>query len=296
LVKEYLNSPEFKKLKSFHPKVAVRTNFDTDLFNITGSLIHIRKIIMNLVSNASEAIQGEGNVTVSTTNRYIDRPLKGYDDVKTGEYAILSVSDDGPGIASGDLQRIFEPFYTKKKMGKSGTGLGLSVVWNVVQDHEGYIDVKSDENGTTFDLYFPLTRDEISEKESPLSLGDLKGEGEAILVVDDVESQRDISCKMLDTLGYKSVALGSGEEAVEYLKSNTVDLILLDMIMDPGINGCEAYKRITAIHPDQKAVIISGFAESDDVKEAQKLGAGRYIKKPVTLEKLGLAVKGELEK
>jgi len=296
LVKAYLDSPEFKKLKSFHPTVAVRTNLDTDLFNISGSLIHIRKTIMNLVSNASEAIKGGGNVTISTKNRYIDRPLKGYDDVKTGEYAILSVSDDGPGIASDDLKKIFEPFYTKKKMGKSGTGLGLSVVWNVVQDHDGYIDVKSDENGTTFDLYFPLTRDEISEKALPLSLEDLKGRGEAILVVDDVESQRDISCKMLDTLGYKTVAVGSGEEAVEYLKTNTADLILLDMIMDPGMNGCETYKRIIAMHPDQRAVIVSGFAESDDVKEAQKLGAGRYIKKPVTLEKLGLAVKGELEK
>jgi len=296
LVNEYLKSPEFKKLKSFHPAVAVRTRFDTDLFNINGSLIHIRKIIMNLVSNASEAIKGEGHVTISTANRYIDRPLKGYDDVKTGEYAILSVSDDGPGIASDDLQRIFEPFYTKKKMGKSGTGLGLSVVWNVVQDHEGYIDVKSDGNGTTFDLYFPLTRDEISDKELSLSLGDLKGQGETILVVDDVESQRVISCKMLDALGYKALAASSGEEAVEYLKGNTVDLILLDMIMDPGINGFEAYRRIVAIHPEQKAVIISGFAESDNVKKAQKLGAGRYIKKPVTLEKLGLAVKEELEK
>jgi two-component system cell cycle sensor histidine kinase/response regulator CckA len=296
LVKEYLDSPEFNKLKSFHPTVTVQTNFDTDLFNINGSHIHIRKTIMNLVSNASEAIEGEGNVTISTMNRYIDRPLKGYDDVKTGEYAILSISDDGPGIASDDLQRIFEPFYTKKKMGKSGTGLGLSVVWNVVQDHEGYVDVKSNENETIFDLYFPLTRDEISEKELPLSLEDLKGEGETILVVDDVESQRDISCKMLDTLGYKAVAVGSGEEAVEYLKGNTVDLILLDMIMDPGIDGCEAYKRIIAINPDQKAVIISGFAKSNNVKEAQKLGAGRYIKKPVTLEKLGLAVKEALEK
>ena len=296
LVKEYLNSPEFKKLKSFHPEVAVKSNFDTDLFTITGSFIHIRKTIMNLVSNASEAIEGAGNVTISTTNRYVDRPIKGYDDVKIGEYAILSISDDGPGIASNDLQRIFEPFYTKKIMGKSGTGLGLTVVWNVVQDHEGYIDVESDENGTTFKLYFPLTRDEVLEKKLPLSLEELKGGGETILVVDDVESQRDISCKMLDALGYKSVAVASGEEAVEYLKDIAVDLILLDMIMDPGINGRETYERIIEIYPKQKAVIISGFAESDDVREIQKLGAGIFIRKPVTLERLGLAVKEELEK
>ena len=101
---------------------------------------------------------------------------------------------------------------------------------------------------------------------------------------------------MLDKLGYKTKAVSSGEEAVEYLKENTVDLLLLDMIMDPGINGRETYERIIKIHPKQKAIIVSGFAETDEVKEAQKLGAGKYIKKPVTLEKIGLAVKEELEK
>jgi signal transduction histidine kinase/ActR/RegA family two-component response regulator len=296
LIRDYIDSPEFKKLISYYPDITVQTSLDNDLLNINGSLIHIRKTVMNLVSNASEAIEGGGNVIISTRNRYVDNCIKGYNDVKTGEYAILSVSDDGPGIASHDLQRIFEPFYTKKIMGKSGTGLGLSVVWNVVQDHDGYIDVKSDGNGTTFELYFPITREEEPEKQLSLSLEELKGAGESILVVDDVESQRDISCKMLDILGYKTVAVASGEQAVEYLKHNTSDLILLDMIMDPGINGRETYERIRSIHHNQKAVIISGFAESKDVREAQKLGAGRYIKKPVTLEKLGLAVKEELKK
>ena len=296
VVGDYLNSPEFLKLKQFRPAVTVKTNLDTDLLNISGSHVHIRKVVMNLVSNASEAIKGSGNVTISTVNRYVDKPLKGYDEVSIGEYAVLFVSDDGSGISSDDLERIFEPFYTKKVMGRSGTGLGLAVVWNVIQDHKGYIDVTTDENGTTFELYFPITRNKIWKKDMPLSIKDYKGNGEMILVVDDVESQREISCKMLDTLGYKTKAVSSGEEAVEYLKENTVDLILLDMIMDPGINGRETYERIIKIHPNQKAIILSGFAETDSVKETQKLGAGQYIKKPVTLEKIGLAVKEELEK
>jgi CheY-like chemotaxis protein len=229
-------------------------------------------------------------------NRYIDRPLKGYDDVTIGEYAVLAISDDGSGISSGDLERIFDPFYTKKVLGRSGTGLGLAVVWNVVQDHEGYIGVKSDENGTIIELYFSLTRDEISDKALSIPIKDYKGNGEMILVVDDVESQREISCKMLDTLGYKTKAVSSGEEAIEYLKENTVDLILLDMIMDPGINGLETYEQIIKVHPNQKAIITSGFAETADVKATQKLGAGQYIKKPLTLEKIGIAVKDELKK
>jgi len=296
LVRDYVNSPEFKKLNSFYPSVSVRTNLDKDLLNISGSYVHIRKVVTNLVSNASEAIEGSGVVTISTMNRYIDSPLRGYDYVNTGEYVVLSVSDNGSGISPDDLERIFEPFYTKKIMGRTGTGLGLAVVWNTVQDHKGYIDVTSDNNGTKFKLYFPITRDEISSKHLSAPINDYKGNGEMILVVDDVGSQREISCKMLDTLGYKTETVSSGEEAVEYLKGHIADLILLDMIMEPGINGREAYERIMEIHPNQKAILVSGYAETAEVKEAQKLGAGKYIKKPLTLEKLGMAVKEELEK
>lgn len=296
IVSDYLQSPEFKKTEQFHPTVTVKTNLDIDLLNVSGSHVHISKVVMNLVSNALEAVESSGHVTISTMNHYVDRPIKGYDDVTIGEYAILSVSNDGSEISSDDLERIFEPFYTKKIMGRSGTGLGLTVVWNIMQNHEGYIDVITDENGTTFDLYFPITRDEVADKSLSVPIKDYKGDGETILVVDDVESQRKISCEMLDTLGYKTKAVSSGEEAVEYLKGNTVDLILLDMIMDPGINGRETYERIIKIHPNQKAIIVSGFAETENVKAAQKLGAGKYIKKPVTLEKIGLAVKEELGK
>lgn len=296
LVKEYLRSPELGKLEQLHPTATIKTRLDNELLNISGSKAHLRKVVMNLVSNAAEALDAHGNVIISTMNRYVDKPIKGYSDVNEGEYVIWSVSDDGPGILPDDLDRIFEPFYTKKIMGRSGTGLGLAVVWNVVQDHKGYIDVKSDENGTTFDLYFPITREEISDKDLSIPIKDYKGNGETILVVDDVPGQLEIACEVLDALDYKPKAVSSGEEAVEYVKENPVDLILLDMIMEPGINGRETYEQIIKIHPNQKAIIVSGFAETDEVREAQRLGAGQFIKKPVTIERIGLAVKEELEK
>ena len=286
--------PNLKKLEQLHPTVSVKTDLDRELLNINGSSVHIRKVVMNLVSNATEAAAGGGQVTISTVNRYLDRPLRGYDDVNAGEYVVLTVCDNGSGIASDDLQRIFEPFYTKKVMGRSGTGLGLAVVWNTVQDHKGYIDVRSGENGTTFELYFPMTRDEIAEEDLTVPIDDYKGNGETILVIDDVKSQRKITCRMLDTLGYQTKTACSGEEAVVYLKHNRVDLLLLDMIMDPGMNGRETYEQIIKIHPNQKAIIISGFAETDEVKKTQKLGAGKYVKKPFALAKIGLAVKEEL--
>ena len=296
IVEDYLGSPEFKKLEMFTPAVKINTEIDAQLLNIDGSQVHIRKALMNLVSNALEAVERRGCVTITTGNCTVDKPIKGYDDVAVGEYAVLSVADDGPGIASTDLQRVFEPFYTRKIMGRSGTGLGLAVVWNVVQDHKGYIDITTGENGTTFKLYFPTTRQQPSTERESLCIEDCRGNGESILVVDDVSTQREISCKMLDSLGYSTRAKPSGEEAVEYLKGHSVDLILLDMIMAPGINGRETYERIVEMHPHQKVLIYSGFAETEEVKAAQRLGAGQFLKKPITLEKLGFAVKEELAK
>jgi signal transduction histidine kinase len=296
IVEEYLSSAEYVKLNRMNPPVALETKLDFDLLNINCSPTHIKKTLMNLVSNASDSIEGSGTITISTTNKYLDEPLKGYEDVRTGEYAMLTVSDDGSGISAKDLERIFEPFYTKKIMGRSGTGLGLAVVWNTVQDHEGYINIKSSDQGTAFELYFPVTRDEVKVTKKDLLPKDYFGHGERILVVDDEENQREIACELLAKLAYSVEALSSGVEAVEYLKKNSVDLIVLDMIMPKGMNGYETYREIIKIHPNQKAIIASGFAETTDVKAAQKLGAGKYIKKPYTMEKIGIIVKEELEK
>lgn len=113
-------------------------------------------------------------------------------------------------------------------------------------------------------------------------------------MIDDVKSQREISSQMLQKMGYQPSAVESGEAAIAYLQENSVDLLLLDMVMEPGMNGCETYEEIIKIHPGQKAVILSGFAETEDVKKAQRLGAGPYIKKPISFEQLGISVKNLL--
>jgi PAS domain S-box-containing protein len=296
LISDYLDSPEFNKLKMFYPDVIFNVHLDKNLFHIDASDVHIRKMVMNLVANATEAVKQNGSVSISTENRCLDNPLMGYEEIGIGEYAVLSIVDNGLGISPKDLERIFEPFYTKKKMGRSGTGLGLSIVWNVIRDHNGHINVKTDENGTMFEFYFRITRDAILEKDIHPSLKSYKGNGEMILVVDDIDTQREISCRMMDILGYKCKAFSSGEAVVEYLEQHSADLVLLDMIMDPGINGYETYERISRIHPRQKAIILSGFSKTDDVKKAQSLGVGQYVIKPVSLEKLGIAIKEELKK
>lgn len=151
-----LKSPGYEKLKSYHPGIEAMTDLEADLFNISGSPVHLFKTVMNLVSNAAEAIPDEGKIFISTGNRYIDIPISGYESIEVGDYIVLTVSDTGIGISSEDMEKIFEPFYTKKVMGRSGTGLGMTVVWGTVKEHKGYIDVQSTEGkGTTFTLYFP---------------------------------------------------------------------------------------------------------------------------------------------
>jgi PAS domain S-box-containing protein len=296
VVEEYLNSTEHRNLVSIRPSVTFKTRFDADLLNVNGSPTHIKKILMNLVTNASEAIESSGTVIISTMNQYLDQPLRGYEDVVTGEYVMLAISDDGLGISQQDLERIFEPFYSKKVMDRSGTGLGLAVVWNTVQDHKGYINVKSSEKGTVFELHFPVTREELAAEKEGVPPEDYLGHGEKILVVDDEERQREIASGVLTRLGYSAETVSSGEEAIEYVKENPVDLVLLDMVMPKGINGRKTYEEIIKIRPGQKAIIASGYAKTKEVDLAQDLGAGRYIKKPYTLPKVGLAVKEELEK
>lgn len=293
---DYLTSPEYKKLKTIYPNAQFNTDLQEDLLNVLGSSVHLSKTLMNLVSNAAESLLGDGVVNISTKNQYVDRPIRGYDEVREGDYVVLSVADNGVGIAADDLEKIFEPFYTKKKMGRSGTGLGMAVVWGTVKDHNGYIEVESIEGkGTIFELYFPVDRMK-AEEEKPTLLVEYAGRGESILVVDDVAQQRDIASVLLTKLGYSVKVAASGEEAVEYMKENSTDLLVLDMIMAPGIDGLDTYIKILELHPGQKAIITSGFSETDRVKEAQRLGAGQYIKKPYTLEKIGLAVKAELGK
>ena len=296
VIQNYLKSPEFEKLIEFHSSVKIESNLETGLLNIMGSSVHLSKTVMNLVSNAAEAMADGGDIIISTENRYIDKPIKGYDNIKEGDYVVFAVSDTGVGISAGDLERIFEPFFTKKTMGISGTGLGMAVVWGTVKDHKGYIDIQSTEGkGTTFTLYFPVTRREIEGYESALPMEEYLGNGESILVVDDVEDQREIASRILIKLGYSVTSVSSGEEAVDYLKDNSADLLVLDMIMDPGIDGLETYKRILELHPNQKAIIASGFSATDRVKAVQNIGAGAYVKKPYTLEQIGIVVKAELE-
>jgi signal transduction histidine kinase len=292
VIRDYLKSPEYGNLCSHHPDIELKLDLADDLLDISGSPVHLAKTVMNLASNAAEAMPHRGVIRIETRNQYIDSPIKGYDDIEEGDYVVMRVIDEGIGISKNDITRIFEPFYTKKVMGRSGTGLGMAVVWGTVKDHHGYIDIQSaPARGTVVTIYLPATKTHRLREPLKATLDDLKGAGERILVVDDVAEQREIAAEMLTRLGYVVDSVAGGEAAVQYVKRSPVDLLVLDMIMDPGIDGLETYRRIVQVRPGQRALITSGFSESHRVHEARQLGAGGYVKKPYRLETIARAVR-----
>ncbi len=294
LIQEYLDSPECKKLKSLYPLMTLQFQIEDTQLNILCSPVHVKKCLMNLVTNASESIVDDGTVVVFTHHQYIDDAASAEHNMKVGEYVVLGVKDTGPGISNENLNHIFEPFYTKKTIGRSGTGLGLTVVWNTMEDHNGRVFVESDDNGTCFQLYFPVSKGEESFQPENDKTVTLSGNGEHILVVDDEPYLRDIASQMLRSFGYMVDSVCSGELAVKFVKENPVDLIVIDMLMNPGMNGHQTYKEILKLYPYQKAIITSGFSESADVKATLQLGAGGFIKKPYSKDQLGIAVKKAL--
>jgi len=292
LITKFFDSPEYNQIQTDHSQINYTTELEGNLSNITCSTVHVTKSVMNLMINASEAIAETGTVTVRSRSEAIDatnQTLKF--GLEPGSYVILGISDTGRGIAEEDLDHIFEPFYTKKAMSrKSGTGLGLSIVWNTMLDHGGKVLVHSSEKGTHFDLYFPATDCQLTQTDDVPTLSELQGNGETILIVDDEPQLRDIASKILRELGYETISRESGEAAVTYLQNNTVDLLLLDMLMEPGMNGRETYEEILRIHPEQKALLVSGFSKNTEVNKALALGACNFLKKPYSIPELGEAL------
>lgn len=296
VVREYIDSPEYHRQKEHYPAVRLDLDLTDEQLPIFCSVIHIRKCLMNLVINALEAVTTSGRVTIATSRFVAHASLPDCDAMSPGDYALLQVRDTGTGIDEEARQHIFEPFFSKKNLGRSGTGLGLTIAWNTVQDHDGCITVASGDQGTTFAVYLPLATHTESRDQETLSSEDILGSGETILVVDDEPMQRDIASKMLTQLGYRVTTLASGEEAVNHLRRHEMDLVILDMLMDNGMNGTQTYARIVSFRPGQRALVISGYAEHRDLHRVMELGAGGFLKKPYTIVELGVAVRKALKK
>ena len=295
VIRDFWVSPEKAEIIRQAEGVTFTLDLHDNLYNVSGSMVHLSKVLMNVFVNGVEAMPGGGELTIKTENQFLDVDYTGFEIIPRGEYNVLRISDTGVGMSVSEINRIFEPFYTSKIMGRSGTGLGMAVVWGTIKDLNGFIDISSAPGkGTEFSLYFTTTREEIPESDI-IELQSYKGNGQDVLVIDDMEEQRELASRILTLLGYNVKAVSSGEEAIEICGSQHFDLLILDMIMPGGMDGCATYEKIASIRPGQKAIIASGFSDNTSVRKAQALGAGAYIKKPYTVEFFARAIYQELE-
>jgi len=295
IVKDYLESVEFQKIQTDYATIAVEVRLAEDLLNIKGSAVHLSKVVMNILQNSFESMDSDGKIILQTANVFLDTPLQGYETVGEGEYVCLAINDEGTGISKEDLARVFEPFYSKKSLGRSGTGLGMSVIWATIKDHDGYIDLESREGvGTTLRVYLPSTREGLGHQH--LEAVSVRGGDETVLVVDDIAEQRDIARSMLGSVGYNVVTVSSGEKAAAYVRDNPVDLLVLDMIMPGGWDGLQTFRRCRELDANLKAIITSGYSESERVYEIQSMGGGEYVQKPFSMDELLRAVRDELDR
>jgi PAS domain S-box-containing protein len=292
VISGYIASPNFLDLMQKNPKVVHSLELKADLPPIRGSATHLSTVLMNLVVNAVDAMPDGGELVIKSHTSFHSRLAGGFDRIVPGDYAVITVTDTGVGIAEKDMAKIFEPYYSNKKMSRSsGSGLGLSVVYGIVKDHKGYYDVVSAPGkGTSFSLLFPVQSEAVGT--SAKKEDSLEG-SESILVVDDDDEQRQLAADLLQSLGYHVTTADSGAEAIRRFSEQGFDLVVMDMIMG-DLDGLDTYSRMLEKKPGQRAIVVSGYAATERVEEMQRLGAGMYVKKPFTRQELGRAVRDEL--
>ncbi len=276
IVKESL-----KLLRSSIPtSIDIRQSIPEDVDTILADPTQINQVLINLCTNADHAMPDGGVMMVTLKNIELDEKFTvKFPDLTPARYVNLTVADTGHGIPQEDIDRIFDPYFTTKEVGR-GTGMGLAVVHGIVKGHNGSITVKSElGRGTTFSIFFPVVeREPISE----IAIEeDLPSGKERIFFVDDEESIVRVSCQRLERLGYKVESTTNPLEALDLFRSkpNQFDLVISDLTM-PKMTGDKLVKEILNIRPDTPIIICTGFSEKMDIKKAREIGASGYLEKP----------------
>jgi DNA-binding LacI/PurR family transcriptional regulator/signal transduction histidine kinase/ActR/RegA family two-component response regulator len=279
-------------------RIELRLELCDEPLVVVGSEPHLARAVSNLVRNAVEAIADAGTITVKTERVHLTEVHTGYEIVEPGDYVVVSVRDTGQGIAQSDVYRVFEPFFSKKRLrDASGSGLGLAIVHGVVKDHEGYIDVESAVgSGTRFTLYLPSRAGSARYSETP----ELPPRGSArVLVVDDDPVQLRTALRVLGRLGYEVTAVDSGAKAWELFSQaassreppapSPFELVVMDMILNESEDGLEVFERIQGEFASLRGIIVSGHAPTGRAELAIARGL-TWLAKPYTADALARTV------
>ena len=308
-----------RKIAKLHAaRIALNLEVSEPELIVTGSEAHVERAVRNILRNAEEAVNRDGSIDVSVSSLVLVQPRRGYESVPPGRYVVVSITDTGPGMGPESQKRLFEPFYSTKRLGESsGSGLGMAIVQSVVREHDGYVDVASElGQGARFTLFFPRsgTLPKVHESQAPVVAGSAR-----ILVVDDDLTQLRTAKRVLSRCGYDVTTLASGARAYELIeteayrcseigqtsgrrmqvpnqdqpRSSGFDLIILDLALNEEDDGLKVYDKIRALFPGQKGILASGHAFIDHEEQIRSSNLV-WLPKPYTVESLTAAIRAAL--
>lgn len=281
--------------QTFPKNITLMTRIDHDAWPILGDPTQIHQVLMNLTVNARDSMPKGGMLTIAIEKATIDEQVARAHGVRVGAYSVLKVEDTGIGIASEDLDRIYDPFFTTKPLGE-GTGLGLSTALGIVKTHHGFITVDSIlHKGTTFRVLFPAYESTHSPTQAGLSEDELPvGQGEKILVVDDEDLSRQMIHQVLEQYGYHVLLANGGADALETLKSHPdLSLILTDVMM-PGMDGVTLVRQLRRSGSKAQVILMSGLHSQPEVIDLASRFGAQHLDKPFTAKSLLSAVRDVL--
>ena len=275
--------------RTIDKRINLEVALDPRLHLIEGDETQLQQSLINICLNARDAMPSGGTLKIVTSNQTLSKDIdEKQRRWKEGDYVRITLSDTGIGMTPEVRSQIFEPFFTTKEPGR-GTGLGLSMVYGIIQNHGGYIELRSEPGqGTSFEILLPVAKELAIQEVSPLSpCREVPKGSETILIVDDEELIRELGADILEDGGYKILLASNGEEAIQIYrkKRKKIALVILDMIM-PGLGGKETFLKLKAINPKIKVLLSSGYSTNEGVGEILKEGVGGFIQKPYRDEEL----------
>lgn len=278
--------------------VEISTYLDPQLYSVKADIGQIEQIIMNIVINARDAMPLGGKLTIETGNVQLNNEYKHlHPESKSGDYAVLSISDTGIGMDEVTRSRIFEPFYTTKGRDK-GTGLGLATVYGIIKQNNGFIDVYSEiQNGSTFKIYLPVDQEKDKTKTRD-SIDEIKLHGkETILLVEDDDGVRAVTESTLKKYGYNVISASNGEDAIRIFEEHDgkFDLLLTDVIM-PSMGGRELAEKMLNEHNNLKVLYFSGYTDDSTVQHRIISEGMEFIQKPYTQLELAKKIRSVIER
>lgn len=278
-------------------QILIYKSLQEDLWAVEADPNQLEQVLLNLYVNAWQAMPEGGSLFIETINQVISEADKKTSYMKPGRYVKISVTDTGTGMDEKTKQRVFEPFFTTREMGR-GTGLGLAMVYGIIKNHDGYINVYSEKgHGATFTIYLPASEKvTVSIKEDKAPEAILRGQ-ETILLVDDEETIIDVMKEMMEILGYQVMIADNGWDALKIYEENKedIDLVILDMIM-PNISGGETFNGLKEINPQIKVILSSGYSLNSEAAGIMARGCKGFLQKPVNIAMLSQKIRNVLAK